>query len=85
MPKKLNIIFEAQNDAQKFGVLNGRGCFLRYLMRTVFAQQAVVCHLWSRSGWRHTCAESYVVRLMLAIDELQQEVLLRVTRLAVFA
>ena len=42
MPKKLNIIFDAQNDAQKFGVPCGRGCFLRYLMRADFAQRVVV-------------------------------------------
>ena len=41
MPKKLNIIFDAQNDAQKFGVPYGRGCFLRYLMRSDFAHQVV--------------------------------------------
>ena len=38
MPKKLNIIFDAQNDAQKFGVPCGRGCFLRFLMRADSAQ-----------------------------------------------
>ena len=42
MPKKLNINFDAQNDAQKFGVPHGRGCFLRYLMRADFAHQVVV-------------------------------------------
>ncbi len=41
MPKKLNIIFDAQNDAQKFGVPCGRGCFLRYLLRADSAQRVV--------------------------------------------
>ena len=43
MPKKLNIIFDAQNDAQEFGVPYGRGCFLRYLMRADSAQRVVGC------------------------------------------
>ena len=39
--EKLNIIFDAQNDAQKFGVPCGRGCFLRYLIRSESAHQVV--------------------------------------------
>ena len=42
MPKKLNINFDAQNDAQKFGVPYGRGCFLRYLMRADSAQRGLI-------------------------------------------
>ena len=67
MPKKLNIIFDAQNDAQKFGVPCGRGCFLRYLMRADFAQRVVVCsaisgidlhgfRLGQRAMWRASCS-----------------------------
>ncbi len=63
MPKKLNIIF----DAQTLGVPYGRDCFLRYLMRADSAQRVVGCSVISgidldgfalvlRAIWRASCS-----------------------------
>ena len=70
MPKKLNIIFDAQNDARKnlvtrmaAAVSSGISC------EQTLPIKWLICHLWNRSAWLHSFAVGYVACLLLGVVE----------------